>query len=154
MLKRFGWVGVPGLRFKGRCLLGTTQPLPSAANPTPQRRAEQIVRFARPNILFYDEHVIDLYHQICALYRMGEDTETKEKSHSNLAVRRPITKSVARDPVCSSPSSREATGKKGFLLGGRTRARTWDPLIKSQLLYQLSYAPAKGRKNRLQEGVV
>ena len=29
--------------------------------------------------------------------------------------------------------------------GGRTRARTWDPLIKSQLLYQLSYAP--GREN-------
>jgi hypothetical protein len=27
-------------------------------------------------------------------------------------------------------------------IGGRTRARTWDPLIKSQLLYQLSYAPA------------
>jgi hypothetical protein len=27
------------------------------------------------------------------------------------------------------------------LLGGRTRARTLDPLIKSQLLYQLSYAP-------------
>src|SRR5690606_18273657 len=26
--------------------------------------------------------------------------------------------------------------------GGRTRTRTWDPLIKSQLLYQLSYAPA------------
>jgi hypothetical protein len=26
-------------------------------------------------------------------------------------------------------------------LGGRTRTRTWDPLIKSQLLYQLSYAP-------------
>src|SRR3546814_14982380 len=25
--------------------------------------------------------------------------------------------------------------------GGRTSARTWDPLIKSQLLYQLSYAP-------------
>jgi hypothetical protein len=28
-----------------------------------------------------------------------------------------------------------------FEFGGRTRARTWDPLIKSQLLYQLSYAP-------------
>ena len=28
-----------------------------------------------------------------------------------------------------------------YILGGRTRARTWDPLIKSQLLYQLSYAP-------------
>ena len=27
--------------------------------------------------------------------------------------------------------------------GGRTRTRTWDPLIKSQLLYQLSYAPAE-----------
>jgi hypothetical protein len=26
-------------------------------------------------------------------------------------------------------------------LGGRTRARTWDPMIKSHLLYQLSYAP-------------
>ena len=26
-------------------------------------------------------------------------------------------------------------------IGGRTRARTLDPLIKSQLLYQLSYAP-------------
>ena len=25
--------------------------------------------------------------------------------------------------------------------GGRTRARTWDPMIKSHLLYQLSYAP-------------
>ena len=29
---------------------------------------------------------------------------------------------------------------EGF--GGRTRARTWDPVIKSHLLYQLSYAPA------------
>ena len=29
----------------------------------------------------------------------------------------------------------------GMISGGRTRARTWDPLIKSQLLYQLSYAP-------------
>ncbi len=32
--------------------------------------------------------------------------------------------------------------------GGRTRARTWDPLIKNQLLYQLSYAPGTDvRKN-------
>ena len=28
------------------------------------------------------------------------------------------------------------------VFGGRTRTRTLDPLIKSQLLYQLSYAPA------------
>ena len=27
-------------------------------------------------------------------------------------------------------------------LGGRSRTRTYDPLIKSQLLYHLSYAPA------------
>ncbi len=29
--------------------------------------------------------------------------------------------------------------------GGRTRTRTVDPLIKSQLLYQLSYAPEGSR---------
>jgi hypothetical protein len=39
-------------------------------------------------------------------------------------------------------------------LGGRTRARTWDPLIKSQLLYQLSYAPGLGPKKPLREPVV
>src|SRR5260370_38204716 len=37
----------------------------------------------------------------------------------------------------------ETHGLQG-LGGGRTRARTWDPLIKSQLLYQLSYAPGTG----------
>ena len=31
----------------------------------------RIVRFGRPDILFYDEHMVDLYHRICALYRMG-----------------------------------------------------------------------------------
>src|SRR5260221_604201 len=35
----------------------------------------------------------------------------------------------------------DLTPKMIDLLGGRTRTRTWDPLIKSQLLYQLSYAP-------------
>ncbi len=33
------------------------------------------------------------------------------------------------------------SSKPLILLGGRTRTRTLDPLIKSQLLYQLSYAP-------------
>jgi hypothetical protein len=33
------------------------------------------------------------------------------------------------------------------LNGGRTRARTWDPMIKSHLLYQLSYAPGTGRES-------
>jgi hypothetical protein len=32
----------------------------------------------------------------------------------------------------------------GGEFGGRTRTRTLDPLIKSQLLYQLSYAPSEG----------
>src|SRR5260370_2345382 len=39
-------------------------------------------------------------------------------------------------------------------LGGRTRARTWDPMIKSHLLYQLSYAPGTGSGKPSQEGVV
>jgi hypothetical protein len=39
-------------------------------------------------------------------------------------------------------------------LGGRTRARTWDPMIKSHLLYQLSYAPGSWSGEALQEGVV
>ena len=41
--------------------------------------AEQIVRFARPNIPFYDEHVIDLYDRICALYRMGKEKIQKQR---------------------------------------------------------------------------
>jgi len=36
-------------------------------------RAEQ-VSVVRAKLLFYDEHVIDLCHRICALYRMGGDT--------------------------------------------------------------------------------
>jgi hypothetical protein len=40
------------------------------------------------------------------------------------------------------------------MLGGRTRARTWDPLIKSQLLYQLSYAPGPGPEKPSRDGVV
>ncbi|CAH1666911.1 hypothetical protein CHELA20_52035 [Hyphomicrobiales bacterium] len=39
-------------------------------------------------------------------------------------------------------------------IGGRTRARTLDPLIKSQLLYQLSYAPAATLTERRELGVV
>ena len=37
------------------------------------------------------------------------------------------------------PNSQCISGENG----GRTRTRTLDPLIKSQLLYQLSYAPAR-----------
>jgi len=43
----------------------------SAASGGPRRWPEPIVRFARPNILFYDEHVIDLYCRICTLVSNG-----------------------------------------------------------------------------------
>jgi hypothetical protein len=38
------------------------------------------------------------------------------------------------------------------IFGGRTRARTWDPMIKSHLLYQLSYAPGTGPEKTLARG--
>ena len=38
------------------------------------------------------------------------------------------------------------TEKMKYINGGRTRTRTLDPLIKSQLLYQLSYAPGMQRR--------
>jgi len=41
----------------------------------------QRVRFARPDILFYDAHRIDLYQLICALYLTREDKEAKEIAH-------------------------------------------------------------------------
>ena len=49
---------------------------------------------------------------------------------------------LARKPATSRNLARD----QEYLLhsgvgGGRTRTRTLDPLIKSQLLYQLSYAP-------------
>jgi hypothetical protein len=51
------------------------------------------------------------------------------------------------------PLSYSGLPAKGF--GGRTRARTWDPMIKSHLLYQLSYAPGTGPEISLgQDGVV
>ena len=49
----------------------------------------------------------------------------------------------AQNSSCSSAVSFDAANVRILLgkFGGRTRTRTWDPLIKSQLLYQLSYAP-------------
>jgi hypothetical protein len=44
-----------------------------------------------------------------------------------------------------SSTKKPATGTKHprllVLIGGHSRDRTYDPLIKSQLLYQLSYVP-------------
>src|SRR5215831_13183453 len=55
--------------------------------------------------------------------------QNKKEPHRNLAAS-VHTKNVARDPLCSRPPFREAIGQEGFFLGGRTRARTWNPLIK------------------------
>jgi hypothetical protein len=40
-----------------------------------------------------------------------------------------------------SRRTKKMLSRDRYLDGGRTRTRTLDPLIKSQLLYQLSYAP-------------
>ena len=40
------------------------------------------------------------------------------------------------------------------IIGGRTRIRTLDPLIKSQLLYQLSYAPSGRGKPQHDQGAL
>ena len=47
------------------------------------------------------------------------------------------------------PSDHAFAGLLWSFNGGRTRTRTLDPLIKSQLLYQLSYAPDRLRVFRL-----
>ncbi len=61
----------------------------------------------------------------------------------------PIARRHARTPrLDEKPNSTHSAVRPdccddGF--GGRSRARTYDPLIKSQLLYQLSYAPHRAR---------
>jgi prepilin-type processing-associated H-X9-DG protein len=46
----------------------------------------RIVRFARPNILFYDGHAIDLHQLTRALYLVRmKGEETKEEARSNLS---------------------------------------------------------------------
>src|SRR5262249_43655393 len=47
--------------------------------------------------------------------------------------------------VIAEQQQLRAFAAKSLIYGGRTRTRTWDPLIKSQLLYQLSYAPPRGK---------
>ena len=59
---------------------------------------------------------------------------------SGVKVERRFTKSEAEVFDFQGPDEKNPA-VAGFRIGGRTRARTVDPLIKSQLLYQLSYAP-------------
>src|SRR4051794_6924143 len=74
-------------------------------------------------------------------------------------VGRPYGHSIGRTPGGHTPDGQKtfkssASGEAGAscsmfagFIGGRSRDRTYDPLIKSQLLYQLSYAPGTVRKS-------
>jgi hypothetical protein len=55
--------------------------------------------------------------------------------------RRPVTRLHTRSDFVRKNRLPQFSLSAQFFDGGRTRARTLDPLIKSQLLYQLSYAP-------------
>ena len=58
---------------------------------------------------------------------------------------RKLSSKEERNLPTDLPTGRECSAHNGEksleMIGGRTRTRTLDPLIKSQLLYQLSYAP-------------
>jgi hypothetical protein len=59
------------------------------------------------------------------------------QSTSSLQVEGSHCQKHSQNENCNLPEMREVAG----FVGGRSRTRTCDPLIKSQLLYQLSYAP-------------
>ena len=84
------------------------------SKPALRRRAEQFIRFVRPNILFYEEYAIGLYHQIYAPYRMGEGPETKEKSCSNLAAKLLDEKTSHETHFVLGGSSRNLLKKNAF----------------------------------------
>src|SRR5215510_12075812 len=77
-------------------------------------------------------------------------------SRSGVRARASGSRREQKEPICRNEPKmfcRNDVRKSCYLfdfIGGRTRTRTLDPLIKSQLLYQLSYAPgpaavARGR---------
>ncbi|UUO31650.1 MULTISPECIES: hypothetical protein [Bradyrhizobium] len=61
------------------------------------------------------------------LNRKGRNDETKEDSHGNLAAGK-----VAREPFRARQFFPQFIEEDRFRDGGRTRARTWDSLIKRQ----------------------
>jgi integrase len=70
----------------------------------------------------------------------------RDQALAETAIRK-LERTQRRPKPVNRPVNRP--GRRGLSAGGRTRTRTWDPLIKSQLLYQLSYAPGSpSRWNR------
>jgi hypothetical protein len=84
-----------------------------------------------------------------ARHQRDPSRSRRQRSAVDLRRHRPPLSVPSRGtrPVCSGYSS--ASSCKD---GGRTRARTWDPMIKSHLLYQLSYAPGTGPEMTLARG--
>jgi hypothetical protein len=66
--------------------------------------------------------------------KFGREVNRRRTKVSNLAGKASNLTSAREDQVKELKQSHQIDG-------GRTRIRTLDPLIKSQLLYQLSYAP-------------
>lgn len=83
----------------------------STASGILRGRAEHTVRFARPNILFYDEHVNDLYHRTCGLYRMGR----RYRNEGKFAQQSGHGKRRTRAGFCSAAISRRCCKIRIFL---------------------------------------
>ena len=64
---------------------------------------------------------------------MDEGTETKGKVSQQSNREAPGQENVARDPLCSAAEFKKALAGQFLKGGGRTKARTWDPLKESQL---------------------
>jgi hypothetical protein len=80
----------------------------------------------------------------CKRFRLSECYATavrmahaNRSDHAKRAEQEPFLHLLGRGLAGDAQNRRIVMG----LRGGRSRIRTYDPLIKSQLLYQLSYAP-------------
>src|SRR3984885_13100076 len=106
-----------GYKPKGRLVRFNWGPTTQSSNPSPLERGTEIF-----------------------------DVETNLQTGPSAAQRPSAeTRAGAKSPHSGAINTKRLTkvSTQG-LGGGRTRARTWDPMIKSHLLYQLSYAPGTG----------
>jgi hypothetical protein len=83
------------------------------------------VRFARPDILFYDAHRIDLYQFICALHLIAEDRRKKRtlKPSSRPKFKTDQAGLLSKGPRETRPSSsRPSPTKPYFVAAGEAEA--------------------------------
>ncbi len=79
--------------------------------------------------MFADKRLIDDMYQYCqSRFAKKHIKENKEKTKANI-----------RQQIDKNKSS--VLKQSFYIVGERVGIRTRDPLIKSQMLYQLSYAP-------------